>query len=128
MKRILSLLLVGLMISCIVSCSSDDDDACYYVKYEVKSGQLVSTVRQRCIWDITCKDVAKEITISHSNNWEGTYGPFKKGDKVYLKASRVQGTYNTVARISVSKDNAAFTIKAEADKQGSASLEYVIDF
>lgn len=130
MKKILSVfLLIGLMMPTWVSCSSDDDDSDYYVKYEVKNGQSNSSlVRRSCTWNITYKDVTKEATINNSNNWEGTYGPFKKGDKVYLNASRVQGTFNTVARISVSKDNAAFTIKAEIERQGNASLEYVIDY
>ena len=73
-----------------VSCSSDDDDASYYVKYEVKNGQAASSVRRTNSWDITYKDVSKEATISNAKNWEGTYGPFKKGDKVFLKTSRHQ--------------------------------------
>jgi hypothetical protein len=95
----------------------------YYVKYEVK------TVKQVYIEDkkITYKDVDEEKKIT-GPDWNGTYGPFKKGDNVYLYVS-INNTLNRLsARISVSKNQEPFTIKAESMQTGSINLEYTIDF
>lgn len=100
----------------------------YYVKYEVLNGtqQTYGTRTERTA---IFKDVNKEVKVEITNvlGWEGTYGPFKKGDKVYMRFSSV-GKYNATGRLSVSKNKEAFTIKAELWNTESGRLEYTIDF
>jgi hypothetical protein len=106
----------------------DNDN--YYVKYEVQNGSQISYANSS-ERTIAYKDVEKEQNITTSKEWEGTYGPFKKGDKVYLNAmnaSTVVSRYNMNARISVSKNKEAFTIKAEKRESTSIRLEYTIDY
>ena len=104
----------------------DDDN--YYVKYEVQCGSQISSAAymERIL---TYKDVNDEKKISiNSFEWEGTYGPFKKGDKVYLYVITSQpAKYNTNARLSVSKNQEPFAIKAEERESEKIRLEYRID-
>ena len=99
----------------------------YYVKYEVKTGTQISyaSYTERTI---TYKDVDKEQSITTRQEWDGTYGPFKKGDKVYLRINSNYGKHNTNARISVSKNKEAFAIKAEVRESEKINLEYTIDY
>ena len=99
----------------------------YYVKYEVHSGSQISyaSYTERTI---TYKDVVKEQRITTRQGWDGTYGPFKKGDKVYLRVTSNIAKYNTNARISVSKNKEAFTIKAEERESSTINLEYTISY
>lgn len=99
----------------------------YYVKYEVQSGRQISyaSYTERTI---TYKDVDKEQSITTRQGWEGTYGPFKKGDKVYLRVNSIMAKYNTNARISVSKNKEAFAIKAEGRESSTINLEYTINY
>lgn len=100
----------------------------YYVKYEVLNGSQQS-YGTRTDRTATFKDVDKDVTVEITNvlAWEGTYGPFKKGDKVYMRFSSV-GKYNATGRLSVSKNKEAFTIKAELWNSSGGILEYTIDF
>ena len=96
----------------------------YYVQYEVQTEKRVYI----CDKHITYKDVDKGKEITTRQEWSGTYGPFKKGDNVYLRVS-INNTLNMMsARISVSKNQEPFTIKAETIKSNSISLKYTIDF
>lgn len=99
----------------------------YYVKYEVLNGSQQS-YGTRTDRTVTFKDVDKEVKFEITYvPWEGTYGPFKKGDKVYMRFSSV-GKYNATGRLSVSKNKEAFTIKDEIWNSESGKLEYTIDF
>jgi hypothetical protein len=96
----------------------------YYVKYEVKTEKQVYI----CDKYITYKDVDKEKEIITGQEWNGIYGPFKKGDNVYFRV-RLNNKLNMLsARISVSKNEESFVIKAETIKSNSINLEYPIDF
>lgn len=138
MKKLSSLLLVFIMLlPCIVSCGSDDDDNdndvktndSYYVKYEVKNGyKYVAMGALTSVWDITYTDVNGSGTVKATDKWEGTYGPFKKGDTVTLKATITRSTYYTDASISVSRNNENFAIKARGGGQYGANLSYTIDY
>lgn len=99
----------------------------YYVKYEVTNGKLVS-YSKTSERHLRYKDIDKEKTITVSGEWNGTYGPFKKGDRVYLYVSSSSARYNANARLSVSKNKEAFTIKAEQTEVLSAGLVYTIDY
>lgn len=125
----------------ITACSSDDDNTeqvninenspkdndNYYVKYEVTNGTMMSYYYGE-IKQIKYKDVNKENNIQiEVGEWDGTYGPFKKGDKVYLNV-RSTGRHNSNARISVSKNKEAFAIKAEERESNDIRLNYIIDF
>lgn len=99
----------------------------YYVKYELLNGsqQSYGTKTERIIY---FRDVDKDAKVEPTSlTWEGTYGPFKKGDKVYMRFSSV-GKYNATGRLSVSKNKEAFTIKDELWNSESGKLEYTIDF
>ena len=99
----------------------------YYVKYEVQSGSqiLYAAYTERTI---TYKDVDKEKSITTRQGWDGTYGPFKKGDKIYLRVISNMARNNTDARISVSKNKEAFAIKAEERESSTINLEYTINY
>ncbi|MBP5364953.1 MAG: hypothetical protein J6Y82_03410 [Bacteroidales bacterium] len=120
-----------LSITFIASCSNDDDEDDkptkvdnYYVKYEVQTEKRVYI----CDKNITYKDVDEGKKIATRQDWSGTYGPFKKGDNVYLRVS-INNTLNMMSgRISVSKNHEPFVVRAETIKSNSISLEYTIDF
>ena len=99
----------------------------YYVKYEVLNGKQISyaTKTERTV---TCKDVNKEVTVEVTSvPWEATYGPFKKGDKVYMTLGSL-GKFNSICRLSVSKNKEAFSIKDELNYVTNGKLEYTIDY
>ena len=99
----------------------------YYVKYEVRNGIQISyaTKTERTV---TCKDVNKTVTVEVTTvPWEATYGPFKKGDKVYMTLSS-SGKFNSICRLSVSKNKEAFAIKDELSHVTNGKLEYTIDY
>ena len=99
----------------------------YYVKYEVSNGKQISYA-PKTERTVICKDVNKEITVEVASiPWEATYGPFKKGDKVYMSLSST-GKYNSICRLSVSKNKEAFSIKDELNYVMSGNLEYTIDY
>ena len=134
------IMLVILSILMMVACGSDDDREAiknnpkdvgesidtYYVKYEVKNGQQVSWAK-KTERKLRCKDVGKEITNTIYEEWEGTYGPFKKGDQVYFYVT-TNGRYNSNARLSVSKNKEAFTTKAEQREASNIDLIYTINY
>ncbi len=99
----------------------------YYVKYEVQFGSQISYASYTEI-TITYKDVDKAQGITTRQAWDGTYGPFKKGDKVYLHVISKTARNNTNARISVSKNKEAFAIKAEERESTTINLEYTINY
>lgn len=149
--KYLSLFMLALMtLPMMVACGGDDDKGIpektiqednnngnqeespsnndnYYVKYEVTNGKQVSwsKIQER---KLRYKDIDKEKTITVTSEWEGIYGPFKKGDRVYLYVSSSNERYNANARLSVSKNKEAFTIKAEQMEVLSAGLVYTIDY
>lgn len=87
----------------------------YYVKYEVLNGVQISYA-SKTERTVKCKDVNKEVTVQVAYvPWEATYGPFKKGDKVYMMLSSSSGKYNSICRLSVSKNKEAFAIKDESN-------------
>ena len=127
----------------LISCSSGDDptrnenpqteETRYYVKYEAYmplgfSSQITSR-------KITYTTEKGEQNISTSTaNWEGTYGPFKKNTKVYLKVEAESGGIRTDAeyyvRLYVSREKEPFVIKGEQRLKETSQLytEYTIDF
>ena len=146
-KEILSyfFLMVILLLPVMISCGHNDEETTppvtnqnndkqeesqnndsYYVKYEATNGKRVSNANTTTR-DIYFQDVNNVSLITVYANWEGTYGPFKKGDKVFLKISSY-GEFSTNARLSVSKNQEPFAIKGEKRESNSINLEYVIDF
>ena len=100
----------------------------YYVKYEVLNGVLIANA-SKTERTVTCKDVNKEVTVEVTTvPWEATYGPFKKGDKVYMMLSTGVRKYNSICRLSVSKNKEAFAIKDELRYVTNGKLEYTIDY
>lgn len=124
-----------------VCCSSDDEseqenvsqeeDVRYYVKYEMEMPSLHINVTK----DISfVSENGSETFNTMDKTWEGTYGPLKKGTKLYLNVvSRSPTEYsysqtNNHARIYVSRDKEPFVIKAEDTGKHDISLSYTIDF
>ena len=100
----------------------------YYVKYEVLNGEQISYAN-KTERTVRCKDVDKEVTVQvNSVPWEATYGPFKKGDKVYMMLTSPMGRFNSICRLSVSKNKEAFAIKDELNYVKNGKLEYTIDY
>ena len=128
------LLIVAVFLLSFVACGDDEtkeeipsNNDNYYVKYEVTNGMQVSYIKtsER---NLRFKDVDKETSITVDGEWDGTYGPFKKGDHVYLYVSSNRAKYNANARLSVSKNKEAFTIKAEQRESMEMGLVYTIDY
>ena len=137
MKKIFFISLATLLF--LVSCGDNDADESnypvtsndnYYVKYEVQvSKQISYAARTERV--ITYTDIDKENTITVTNKeWEGTYGPFKKGQTVNLSLSTTTNLNKnaSITRISVSKNKEPFVIKAEDRDITSSYLSYTIDF
>ena len=103
----------------------------YYVKYDVcmqqgVSGQITSI-------DITyLTEKGKQTIITSEDSWTGTYGPFKKGDKLYLQALGSGPLLKKGAcyvRISVCREKEPFVIKGEqCEHTTKLDTEYTIDF
>lgn len=133
MKKLL-VVLATMFIFC--GCSKDDDNApqinptpstnVYYVKYEVK--MLVPSNFKMSVTYTTEKG-QKSISTA-SSTWEGTYGPFKSGQKVTVSASTAKSTRisTNYARIYVSTNNSPFSIKSEqnADRNEDISTTYIL--
>ena len=110
--------------STITNNTSNDN---YYVKYEVLNGKQVGN-GTKTVRTISFKDVNRSVTVEVTYlPWEGTYGPFKKGEKVYMTLSS-SGAFSSTCRLSVSKNREAFAIKKEMISATSGSLEYTIDY
>lgn len=123
-----------------VSCNKDEpnknnpqqtEDTRYYVKYEIDMpSKWTNTVKK-----IKYVSEAGEKTFSTENkSWEATFGPLKKGDRLYLIIeSQNQNEYDYVqsynkARLYVSREKEPFVIKAESEGRCDLSLKYTIDF
>ena len=120
------------------SSSSDDDDsqqqeeltAHYYVKYEI-SFPVISGYKP----NVSLYYISEKGNISstiNSSSWNGTFGPFKAGTKVSIKASceyGVNGHVESNARLYVCNGNGPFVLKAESPEVGARNLyvEYTID-
>lgn len=134
-KYISKLFCVLLLIcsGCFVSCSSDDEhidepaqeEVRYYVKYEVH----MNINRSALGISIQCQGDKKEEHITTKNpSWEGTFGPFKKGQEVFLRvysAAVVTSTSDSYVRISVSRDKEPFVLRAE-DRRMDSSKSYEV--
>jgi len=141
MKKIKSFLYIVICSIVLIACGSDDESPAssiedinhiYYVKYEIESSATTTRLYADLSYvqsftftsDKGIKTINEEKKDSHK--WEGTYGPFKYGDNVKLKATKAN--YNQ-GKISVSKDNGPFVIKAENYvREKEIDLNYTIDF
>lgn len=127
-------LLLMLMFTFVTACSSDDDTYVpttepsgdsYYVKYEYKVEE--GYINDAHHSNIVIRDVDGEKKIQAQRNWEGIYGPFKKGENVYMKGSSNFG-YRVSGKISVCKNSEPFSIKAEKTLLRTLELSYTIDY
>ena len=141
------LLILSLFISCFLfGCTHNDEplggkdknnptqqteDTRYYVKYEAYM-PLGYSYTSRKITFITEKG-EQSFSIAE-DQWEGTYGPLKKGTKLYLQVEKERGGNRTeivcYARISVCREKEPFVIKAEHREKEASLLytSYTIDF
>ncbi len=131
MKRFLSILIVSCgVIAGLSSCLEDDDfplqnnsnkpnteQSYYYVKYEAS---VSAPYRLERVYVTTDKGSASYNGVWGS--WSGTYGPVSKGFKAQITTSSYISTTKT--KISVSKNDGPFAIKAT----GSTGASYTIDF
>ena len=137
MKKIISIFFVAVwaMVS-MSSCGGDDEGGSkneskdnYYVKYSVSNGKQISYAsynERTIIYTTPERDNSIE---TRQSEWEGTYGPFKKGDKVILSIRVTMARNSTNASISVCKNSEPFAVKAECSEvKDGASLHYVIDY
>lgn len=137
MKKYFSFAAFALLISAtalsLTACGSDDDDDGhnYYVKYEILCSAPGVYGSSHFEGNINVMTDKGEITIktfstksSRGYSWTETYGPFKRGQVVYLRGSIEQAT--TTARILVSVDQEPFALKKEQKSSPSVSIEHVI--
>lgn len=125
-----------------IGCSSDNDDDIlkvenetedvrYYVKYESYIPFLRSATNKQSIICVTDKGEKSFTTIK--GEWEGIFGPFKKGAVLYIDVivdGLINGKIDDYVRLSVCREKEPFVVKAEDRKVGAKTLraEYVIDF
>ncbi len=108
-----------------------EEDVRYYVKYKLDMPSLHINVR-KTIRFVTENGVQSFDTMDMQ--WEGTYGPLKKGTKLFLEcASHSQSEYNYSQTnyhgcIYVCREKEPFVIKAEDSGKHDISLLYFIDF
>lgn len=106
-----------------------EESARYYVKYEVNAQNGWSSKTTHTI-TFTSEDgpssIVHEVKGFGSIKWEGTYGPFQKGDKVSLSAKNHQMDYH--GRIYISREKEPFVIKAEGTGTETLNLQATIDF
>lgn len=122
----------------LMTCDNEEDNEMsnetdrYYVRYEVysKASALSTSI---CSISYMTENGLQSVTHTHeyskygtSWEWEGQYGPFKKGDLVNLSIGCKAATNE--GRIYVSRNNEVFVIKAEGQKYGSLDLKYTIDY
>lgn len=133
------LLILFISLLSLVSCSKDDSNSpvepgnstqnnnVYYVKYEVN---MFVPSRFKQVINYTTEK-GEKTTSTTSSTWEGTYGPFKKGQTVSLTATPT-ATSSLVStnyiRIYVSCNNSPFGIKSEntSDKNDGLSTKYTL--
>ena len=133
------LLILFISLLALVSCSKDDSNSpvepgnstqnnnVYYVKYEVN---MFVPSRFKQVINYTTEK-GEKTTSTTSSTWEGTYGPFKKGQTVSLTATPT-ATSSLVStnyvRIYVSCNNSPFGIKSEntSDKNDGLSTKYTL--
>ena len=141
MKKFKTFLYLIICSIALTACGSDDDSPAskvedlnhiYYVKYEIESSATTTRLYADLSYtqsfsfttDKGMQTINEEKKDSHK--WEGTYGPFKYGDHVKLKATKAN--YNQ-GKISVCKDNGPFVIKAEDYvREKEIDIYYTIDF
>lgn len=125
-KKILFSLMLTALIGVLAACNKDneeDSNDVYFVKYEYqRSGGRITT-------QITYKDTDSERSFTMSGmSWQGTYGPFQRGDTVFMIVrSDAPGyvdwsNFTSNGTISISKNDEPFSVKIA----GSGTLEYVI--
>ncbi len=133
-----ALMLLFVWVPIFTSCEKEGDDNDvtnivtdnYYVKYEVVNGKLVDVTGlayDNTERNIVYRDVDGTKTIKIKGVWDGTFGPFKKGDQVFLNVTTT-GKFSSLSRISVSKNKEPFAVKADTRVTGKNDLSYVIDF
>ena len=129
---ILMLMLIAMPL--LVACSGDDEPeqsrstSAYYVKYEASyyfGSQIINTFNVNYMTDKGMMKYENEA-YGRRQEWEGTYGPFKKGDNVSLTVKCTAG--EVTGRIYVSRDKEPFVIKNEGTSQRKLTLDYTIDF
>lgn len=137
-KKLALVLLTATFVISFIACGSDEpkvpeqtENTYYYIKYEIDMpSKWYNTVK-----DITYVSEKGEQSFSTTEkSWEGTYGPLKKGSKVYLKIkSNSPNEYSYVqsyncARIYVSREKEPFVVKADDEGRKDLMLTYIIDF
>ena len=133
---IYSLIVMLIMTMFVPSCTAEseldkepEESARYYVKYEVNVQNGWSSKTTHTI-TFTSEDgpasIVHEVKGFGSIKWEGTYGPFQKGDKVSLSAKNNQMDYH--GRIYISREKEPFVIKAEGTGAETLKLQATIDF
>ena len=121
-----------------VSCSKDDDvpevpvePVRYYVKYEVTfNTQHINAPRHI---NFTNENGSQTISLTNEAKtviWDRTYGPVDKNFVASLDCNveNYQYSSNIHAKISISRDQEPFVLKAERSGTRSVTLQYKIDF
>lgn len=133
---LLSLLLVGF-----ISCSKDEGNNTvpnefppvkpeiqYYVKYDVKMNMLRKKGNRTILFKTPKGDERVTYNFVYgTTTWNGTFGPFKSGDEVYLNCTmETDGVIES--SISVSEDGKPFVVKrhGELSYSDNCRLSYTL--
>jgi hypothetical protein len=136
-NNIYSLMIMMVMMILVSSCTAEseldkelEESARYYVKYEVNSSWggygVTATQTIKFITEKGADSHSQNVKSSTSMKWEGTYGPFKKGDNVSLSVTNT--VMNIHGRIYISREKEPFVIKAEDNGSKKLDLKATIDF
>ena len=123
-------ILFVIIISSFVLSSCGDEPNTYFVKYEVQTSSIYSY--SNVTIEITTENGIETKQVKR--NWDGTFGPISKNTPIILKVTHEGDDYvlshsKFTGRISVSKDNSPFVLKAEETANGKPlNMSYSIDF
>ena len=106
--------------------NNNNSEKSFYIKYEMNvsfsRNDKPYMLKINYVTDKGSKTLSKDLTRKGKYSWDGTYGPFKKGDKVSLDCNSDLGQYPSnmyrgvgdyEGRIWVKEGNGDYVIKAD---------------
>lgn len=124
------LILISVILLSLGFSSCGDEPNTYFVKYEVQTSSIYSY--SNVTIEITTENGIETKQVKR--NWDGTFGPISKNTPIILKVTHEGEDYvlehsKFTGRISISKDNSPFVLKAEETANGEPlNMSYSIDF
>lgn len=108
-----------------LSCSDDNDEDTYYVKYEVDV-VAASPTATNIVAVTNDQNASSYVSLYGATRRKIVYGPVQEGFVANITATDLTEAEKHSFRISVSKNGSPFALKAEGDTR-YMNLQYTID-